>query len=110
MGHLDSRGHEVLDNTPVESIVQIPERMSVFDMVRQQVLAMRNEIDNDQEVSDVEEMDFVDDESGLLPDGGPYAVPDDIPDRITPDMLDVSETPPAPEATPSDSPESNPPE
>lgn len=109
MGHLDMRGHEVLDSTPIESIVKIPTRESVFDMVRRQVAAARLEMEADQEVSDMDEMDFEEDSNGLMPDGGPYVVPDDIPDKITPEMLQMSGTPSSDSsAPPSDEPPSNP--
>uniref|UniRef100_A0AAU8B9U2 Uncharacterized protein n=1 Tax=Dulem virus 92 TaxID=3145803 RepID=A0AAU8B9U2_9VIRU len=88
MSTLNARGHEVLDTTPLERAVQVKTRSSVFDMIhaelRRAQLAASEEIKDEEDLYE-DQTDFEDDSfftSG--PEGGPYEVPDDVPDRIYP--------------------------
>lgn len=83
MSTLDSRGFEVVSPIPVEMAIQFPDRPSVFDLVRQQVARALAERDRDVPDDDLSETDFTDDFTEVG-DNGPYAIPDEIPDVLTP--------------------------
>lgn len=102
MAKLDFNGFEVVDSTPIETIVQLPERPSMVDIIRQQILRAKAEMDEEPEVDDIDEMDFEDSEN-FIGDGGPHVVSDDVPDKIDKSMLEVSPDNATPPSTAQDS-------
>nr|DAI08815.1 MAG TPA: hypothetical protein [Microviridae sp.] len=85
MAALNSRGWEVLDPTPMELAVDFPDRPSMMDILRAQVLRSIAERDESDETN-MDAMDF-DDDDAVVGDDGLYGVPDYVPDKITEDML-----------------------
>lgn len=95
MSTLNSRGHEVLDTTPLERAVKVKTRSSVFDMIhaelRRAQMAASEEIRDENDLYE-DQTDF-EDESFFTPgpEGGPYEVSDDVPDRIYPPQASEKE-------------------
>lgn len=89
MATLNARGHEILDQTPVELPVRVRRPgPSVAELVRAELLrakaAQLDIVQSDQDILD-ETSDYTydgDDATGELLAPSPYEVPVDVPDRL----------------------------
>ena len=88
MGTLNSRGHEVLDQTPIEiPLADMKRTPTIFE--RMQAMILQAKKDAEEVIQD--EADLAEDlndfsyenEADLFTGDSPYIVPDEVPDRVS---------------------------